>query len=462
MTVPSAPSPQPLGARHFPTPRRGPGWKDRLKGFGAPPRIVALDIARGLAVLGMIAAHTLEPTADFAWGDPSTWLDLVNGRSSILFALLAGVSVALMTGRRRVPTGAELRPLRLKLLGRGLLIFGIGLALECLGTPIAVILCLYGFLYTASVMVIGLRVRTLLIWAMALAVAGPLVVTTLTFLGDGDGLTFLLGGTYSIVVWAALLMGGMVLGRLDLTRRKVAAIGLAIGVVLSSVGYTVGTLWGADGDYGSSSEYSSAETDDDWPGESVPGSEVDLDGLTCDVYDGGDYVDCYPEEEVEGEPSSLSSSESSSFGEYPEDDGGWFAYAPWGEYADEDMDLADMFLSSYPHSGASMEIIGSGGFALALVCLLLLTGSSLRHVALPVAAIGSMPLSAYSAHVVLVWLLYGLWPAGEGSAGHFWIVTGLVVVGCTLWAVLVGKGPLERLSVRAAGRLSGAHPDRPH
>ncbi|QWS32797.1 DUF1624 domain-containing protein [Curtobacterium aetherium] len=37
-------------------------------------RLIGLDAARGLAVLGMIAAHLGPPHADLDLGDPSTWL----------------------------------------------------------------------------------------------------------------------------------------------------------------------------------------------------------------------------------------------------------------------------------------------------------------------------------------------------------------------------------------------------
>ncbi|MGO3151144.1 MAG: heparan-alpha-glucosaminide N-acetyltransferase domain-containing protein [Galactobacter sp.] len=417
----------------------------RLKDFGRPPRIVALDIARGLAVIGMIAAHTLALPGRFVWTEPTTWLDIVDGRSSILFGLLAGISVALMTGRNRVPSGPELGPMRLKLLARGLLIFGIGFVLEMFGTPVAVILCFYGIIYMCAVLVIGLRVRTLLIWAASLAVAGPVAIAALTAMGDGDGLTFLLGGTYSMVVWAALMFGGLALGRLDVTRRKVAAIGLAVGVGMAGVGYTVGTVWGNAGsyDYSGGDDFSSSSSDDDWSGETVPGEDVDLSGKLCNEYSEG-YVDCYPED---GDFASLDDGDSSSY--YGDEDSGWFAYAPMG---DGEGGLSGMFLSSSAHSGGSMEIIGSGGFALAVVCLLLLTGSALRYVLLPIAALGSMPLSAYSAHVVLLWVLSVLlgW---ESEAGQFWVVTGTVMVGCTVWALLAGRGPLERLSVRASRRM---------
>lgn len=66
---------------------------------GGPGRIYGLDLARGIAILGMFTAHTIGGGPAF-WNHPSTWMGLVNGRSSILFALLAGVSLGIMSGRQ--------------------------------------------------------------------------------------------------------------------------------------------------------------------------------------------------------------------------------------------------------------------------------------------------------------------------------------------------------------------------
>ena len=89
----------------------------------------------------MAGAHIGETEA-FDPFDLSTWTDLVHGRSSILFAVLAGISIALMTGRSALPDPERMPSIRLQLVGRGAVIFLIGLALEMLNTPIAVILTL--------------------------------------------------------------------------------------------------------------------------------------------------------------------------------------------------------------------------------------------------------------------------------------------------------------------------------
>ena len=72
-----------------------------LRRLDGPPRIPGLDLARGLAVIGMLAAH-LFTLPEIDWTDPVTWGGIVGGRSSILFATLAGVSISIVTaGMRR-------------------------------------------------------------------------------------------------------------------------------------------------------------------------------------------------------------------------------------------------------------------------------------------------------------------------------------------------------------------------
>ena len=68
-------------------------------------RLVGVDVARCLALLGMVATHVLlgqEPDGSLT---DSQWL--AGGRAAALFAVLAGVSIALMTGRRTPVRGRE-------------------------------------------------------------------------------------------------------------------------------------------------------------------------------------------------------------------------------------------------------------------------------------------------------------------------------------------------------------------
>lgn len=60
-------------------------------------RIMGVDVARGFALVGMIAVHVLPAVADVE-GNPSLEWRLFAGHSAALFATLAGVSLAFMTG----------------------------------------------------------------------------------------------------------------------------------------------------------------------------------------------------------------------------------------------------------------------------------------------------------------------------------------------------------------------------
>ncbi|MGL4255153.1 MAG: acyltransferase, partial [Microbacterium sp.] len=61
------------------------GWlASRWARLNGPARVTGVDLARGLAVLGMFAAHLLWIRDPFSWTDASTWVAVVEGRSSIL------------------------------------------------------------------------------------------------------------------------------------------------------------------------------------------------------------------------------------------------------------------------------------------------------------------------------------------------------------------------------------------
>ena len=64
-------------------------------------RLIGLDVARCLALLGMVATHVLDERTP--GGDLTTAQWLAGGRASALFAVLAGVSLALMEAHWNEP-----------------------------------------------------------------------------------------------------------------------------------------------------------------------------------------------------------------------------------------------------------------------------------------------------------------------------------------------------------------------
>ncbi len=203
----------------------------------APDRLVGLDVARCLALLGMVTTHVIAPRD--ADGTLSFGQALAGGRSAALFAVLAGVSLALMTGRREPVHGRERAARSLGIVVRALLIAGLGLFLGGLGSGLAIILTYYGLLFLLGLPFAGLRAPALLTLGLAWAVVGPVVSQVVRpHLPDrgfaspyfdqldqpGQLLSELLfTGYYPVVPWLAYLLVGMAVGRMDLSRRRVQA-----------------------------------------------------------------------------------------------------------------------------------------------------------------------------------------------------------------------------------------------
>ena len=144
----------------------------RLDGRGREPGV---DLARGLAVFGMFAAHLLT-TVPFDWAHPDTWTDLVNGRSSILFATLAGVSLALVTGRTDPLSGTALAWARARISLRAVCIWVIGYLLILLNTPVLVILPAYAILFLFALPLLRIPAAWLFAVAALIAVTMPFAV----------------------------------------------------------------------------------------------------------------------------------------------------------------------------------------------------------------------------------------------------------------------------------------------
>jgi hypothetical protein len=318
-----------------------------------------------------------------------------------------------------LPERERLPSIRLNLVGRGAVIFVIGLALEILNTPIAVILTLYGLLYVAVIPVLRWRPRQLLLGAAVLALVGPALLALLSAVAlqpFGAGIGFVLYGTYPITVWLALVLGGMALGRLRVQEVRTAVVALVVGVVLAAIGYGLGALGagaGLGGETGSIVTSTSASS-------------------------GSESIEILPDESL-----------SSSF--IPDDvmpPSGWESYPEALAATDPLGSMVREVFAVDPHSGGTAEILGSGGFALAVIALCLLLSRSLRWPLLPLGALGSMPLTAYSLHVVSVVLVAG--PGGLIADNAFWALT---AVGLLL-AMFVGRGPLERLVGKGAAAMA--------
>lgn len=381
----------------------------------ATPRVVGLDVARALAIIGMFGAH-VGVIDGVAWTRPATWTALVQGRSAILFALLAGVSIALITGGRS-PSAAALPVQRLRLTGRGIAVFSIGLVMEMLGTPVVGILCLYGVLFVVAGFFLTLPPARLVTIAALLSLTGPVLTAAaekLTLGAGGAGTALVLTGPYPITVWLCLLLTGLAVGRLGIDRRAVAVGALLGGLALAVLGYGIGGLAQA-GAFGPdiASDVRNAST----------GQSASVTGASAVANETAEHP--------EGYAARLSKSEA------------WHS-------------VVATFVTAAPHSGGTAEIVGSGGFALAVLGLCLLLRPRTEVLFGPLAALGSMPLTAYVVHIVVIFMAQG----GPGSGVNLsnamwgWLTLGMIL-GCTAWAWTMGRGPLERLVTSVAQQFAG-------
>lgn len=209
-------------------------------------RFAGVDAARGLAILGMLWAHT---------ADDGTRQGLADGRSSVLFAVLAGCSIGLLTGGAQPHRGRAARDVLVSVGLRGVLLVVLGLVLWTLRTPIAVILDTYGVLFVLLLPVVLAPLAVVAAVGLAAAIVGPFVVQAV-----GPDLStpftperllhlpaeWLVTGYYPGVVWAAYLCLGLVAARAGLAERRTLVAMTVGGAATSLLGYGGAALLGQD------------------------------------------------------------------------------------------------------------------------------------------------------------------------------------------------------------------------
>ncbi|HEV7950893.1 MAG TPA: heparan-alpha-glucosaminide N-acetyltransferase domain-containing protein [Glaciihabitans sp.] len=352
-------------------------FRARLHHYASSNRIVGVDVARGLAVLGMFAAH-LGVSDEFVFGEPDTWLDLANGRSSILFAVLAGFSIALISGRIVPVSGVPLVQARIRIFARAAMIFALGGLLEFLGTQVAVILPAYAVLFVLALPFLTWIPRRLLTLAAILAVVMPIVLATIRpffELGAPSAIVdLMITGHYPAMIWIVFVLVGLALGRADVSKPATAAKIALTGVALTVVGYGIGL--------------------------------------------------------AVAEPVSAT------------------ATAPLAGTTMQLGNVAEL-LTIEPHSGSPFEVIGSTGFVLGVLGVCLLATPYARWVLFPLASVGAMALTAYSVHIVGI-AVHGdiVGTLDDNSLLLVFVLSALI--GCSLWTLLIGRGPLEQLLTRVS------------
>ena len=182
-------------------------------------RIHGLDLARALAIIGMMAAHI----------GPDHFL--TEGYPSVLFAVLAGVSMGIIASRL-----AMLADARFVLLTRAVILIGLGVLLDALQEGIVVVLVAIGVSWILLLPVLGWRTRWQGALLGALVLLGPLVgalhsTVPLTF--SSEFFTDLFFGPYPLTAWLAYTLLGLLIHRLALAREVWLLVGGVLAFVLA-------------------------------------------------------------------------------------------------------------------------------------------------------------------------------------------------------------------------------------
>ncbi|MGI9658985.1 MAG: heparan-alpha-glucosaminide N-acetyltransferase domain-containing protein, partial [Gaiellaceae bacterium] len=207
-------------------------------------RIRGIDIARAVAIVGMVMVH-IGPFPAIGGGFVGDLYRIPHGRASILFVVVAGIGVSLLA-RGRSSTG--LRSTATRLGWRALILLPLGLALQELGTGVAVILQYYALFFLIAIVAARLSDRALLGVAAAMSVLGPLAVLLARRLQPEwfgpipewsafgrIGRDLVISGTYPMLVWIVPLFVGLWIGRQDL-RSLVVPMRLLVGGALLAAG----------------------------------------------------------------------------------------------------------------------------------------------------------------------------------------------------------------------------------
>ncbi|KNC19175.1 hypothetical protein AC792_07825 [Arthrobacter sp. RIT-PI-e] len=376
----------------------------------APRRLTGIDAARGVALFGMMSTHVLPLYAPGTV--EATWTALLfSGRASGLFAVVAGIGLALLTGGSSPHRDRTLSADRTGIVVRALVIALIGLVLGGLETSIAIILVHYAVLFLVALPFTGLRLRSLAVWAAGWVLVAPVVahlvrpvvMETLDQPVLGQNPVFehflvpqtlaadlLVTGYYPVLQWLGFILVGMVIGRLDLSRPGVHLMLLCAGVLAAAGAKLVSAqLLGPGGGLAALLATPEARL---YPLEAM--LDVGVTGL--------------------------------------DRSGSWWWLAV-----------------SAPHSGTSLDLIHVAGSAAAVVAVCLLLTHWLPQALLPLSAPGAMTLTLYSLHVCVMSWADQLEPLPDPT-GLFWLQVVVAVAVGVLFRRLGSRGPLELLTSGAA------------
>jgi uncharacterized membrane protein len=378
-------------------------------------RLVGIDAARGLALIGLMAIHIFpDATGE---GDPTLTWTLFSGDSAALLALLAGVGLGLSTGGTTAHRGRQMMADQASLAVRAVLVGALALVISAIlfwDAPTEGILLYYAVFFLLAIPFLRLGPLALFGSAVAFGVIAPILmqwlgpllpgtsdnnhsVVTLLTEPVGTASELLLTGMYPALPYMTYILVGLGLGRLNLRSPRVQALIAGIGAAVAVLAQVLSVLL------------------------------LRVAGGYDELLDAGDLS----EEELD---------RALVFGpDVPLDTSGW-----WQAIVT-------------PHTNTNLAIASSLGTGMLVLGVFLLISLRAGRWLRPLAAMGAMTLTLYSLHLLALaaevhYDQPGLW---------FTVHLAAAAVFAWFWHQKVGQGPLETVVGQAVHGVRQAVADGP-
>ncbi len=197
-------------------------------------RIIGIDVARALAVIGMIIVNFKVVFGENGLSWVKSFASLFDGKAAATFVVLAGVGLALMTNSAiKNKDQDKLKIVRRRILKRALFLFIVGISYIAIWP--ADILHFYGIYMAITILLLISKERTLIATAITLIVAFPILMTfwnyetgwdfnTLDYQGfwtlKGFMRNLFFNGFHPVIPWTAFMLFGYWFGKQDLHNDK--------------------------------------------------------------------------------------------------------------------------------------------------------------------------------------------------------------------------------------------------
>lgn len=193
-------------------------------------RIIGIDIARALAVIGMIIVNFKVVLGENGLSWVKSFASAFDGKAAATFVVLAGVGLALMTNSAlKNKDSQKLKTARIKIAKRALFLFIVGLSYIVIWP--ADILHFYGVYMLVVLLLLTSHEKTILISVIALILLYPLLIgfwhyetgwnfDTLDYLDfwtfNGFFRNLFFNGFHPVIPWTAFMLFGFWFGKQDL------------------------------------------------------------------------------------------------------------------------------------------------------------------------------------------------------------------------------------------------------